>query len=156
MPQTTGVSSLIVSPPISLLRPVLDENGPFSAGDHNITSFLTTVAHGLLPPGTWPIGGTYGVLVQPNGAIPLTWGYEIGYDSGGAIGNEGFVYENRFAQVVVLHQAIGGGFISVQIADCHLLQNYIPLSFIPVGGDQIGLHVTPGVAVDLYFLCLLA
>ena len=156
MPVSTSVGSVIIGPPIALLRPVLDENGPFTAGSHTITDFLTTVAHGVLPAGTWPIGGTYGVLVQPNGVIPTAWGSTVGYDSGGAIGDEGVVFENRFAQVVVMHQAIGGAFVTVLQQDCRLLQTYIPTPFVPLGGDRIGLHVSAGVAVDLFFMCLLA
>jgi hypothetical protein len=158
MPGTvpTGVAQFVVTPPISLLTPVLDENGPYATGDHTITDFLTTVAHGLLPAGTWPIGGTYGVLVQPNGTIPITWGARIGWDSGGATGNEGWIYFNRFAQVVVQHQALSGAFLTIQVEDCRALQTYIPTIFIPLGGDRIGLHVEPDVAVDLFFMCLLA
>lgn len=156
MPQPVGVSSLILSPPIALLTPVLDEDGPFAAGDHTLTDFLTTVSHGLLPAGRWGIGGTYGVLVQPNGAIPATWGYTQGYDSGGAIGIEGWFYFNRFAQVVVMHQSLSGAFITVQVQEAHQIQSYIPTAFIPLGGDRIGLNVSPDIAVDLYFLCLLA
>jgi len=154
--QPTGVSSLIIAPPIATLRPVLDEHGPFAAGNHTLTDFLTTSAHGLLPAGTWGVGGTYGVVVVPNGPIPATWGYRLGYDSGGAIGTEGWFYENRFAQVVVMHEAIGGGFITVQVVDCHQIQTYVPMPFIPVGGDRIGLNVSPVISVDLFFMCLLA
>jgi len=154
--QATGVANILVSPPIALLRPVLDENGPYSFGSHTITDFLTTTSHGLLPAGTWPIGGTYGVVVQPNGSIPATWGFDIGYDSGGAIGNEGDIYENRFAQVVIMHQAIGGGFITIEQVDIHQVQQFVPTPFVPVGGDRLGLFVSPGVAVDLFFMCLLA
>ena len=158
MPGTvpTGVGSVIISPPLALLRPILDEHGPFTTGDYTITDFLTTTSHGLLPAGTWPIGGTYGVVLQVNGAIPITWGYDIGYDSGGALGAEGWVYHERFCQLVVMHEAIGGAFLTVGITELHEIQRYVPLSWIPVGGDRLGLHVEPGVAVDLFFMCLLA
>jgi hypothetical protein len=150
-----GVGQALISPPIALLDPVLDENGPYAAGDHTITDFLTTTAHGLLPAGTWPIGGTYGVVIVPT-TIPATWGYDIGYDSGGPIGAEGYVYENRFAQVVIMHGAISGGFITVEVVNCHLVQTFVPTPFIPLGADRFGLNVSPGVAVDVYFMCLLA
>jgi hypothetical protein len=152
----TGVANILVTPPLSTLAPILDENGPYGTGDHTITDFLTTVAHGLLPAGTWPIGGTYGVIVEVNGAIPATWGYDLGYDSGGAVGTEGWRYHNRFAQVVVMHQILGGAFITIQQHDVHSIQDWLPTVFIPLGGDRMGLHVSPGVAVDLFFMCLLA
>lgn len=152
----TGVANVLVTPPISLLTPVLDENGPYTFGSHTITDFLTTTAHGLLPAGTWPIGGTYGVVVQVNGAIPVTLGYSLGYDSGGAVGFEGYRYFERFAQVVVMHQSLSGAFITIQDQDVTHVQEWIPTVFIPLGGDRIGLFVEPAVAVDLYFMCLLA
>lgn len=155
MPVPTGVVSTLFAPPIGLQSPILDEDGPFTAGDHTITTFLTTTAHGLLPAGTWPIGGTYGVVVLAS-TIPLPFGYSIGYDSGGPIGGEGYFYFERFAQVVVMHQALGGSYVTVQTQDCNLLQQYIPLSFTPGGGDRIGLHVTTACAVELFFMCLLA
>jgi hypothetical protein len=158
MPGTvpTTIGSTIIQPAVSLLRPVLDENGPFGFGSHTITDFLTTTAHGLLPAGTWPVGGTYGVIVQPSGSIPVAWGYELGYDSGGSIGAEGWVYENRFAQLIVMHQAIGGSYVTMSVTDCHSLQTYIPMDLVIGGGDRIGLYPSAGVSVDLYFMCLLA
>ncbi len=158
MPGTlpTGVANLLVTPPIALLRPIRDENGPYSFGDYTITEFLTTTTHGLLPAGTWPIGGTYGVMTFLSGAIPTTWGYDIGYDSHGAIGVEGYRYFNRFAQVVVMHEAIGGSFLTIQIQDIHYIQEWVPTVFTPVGGDRLGLHVSPDISVDLFFMCLLA
>jgi len=150
-----GVSQLLVNPPIGLMDPIRDEHGAFAAGDHTITDFLTTSAHGVLPAGTWPIGGTFGVIVAPT-VFPVTWGYDIGYDSGSPVGFEGWTYENRFAQLVVMHQAISGAFIPVQVVDCFRVQTYIPTAFVPVSGDRIGLHVSPGISVELYFMCLLA
>ena len=155
MPVPTGVAQFLVTPPLSTLRPVLDENGPYAPGDHTITDFLTSGV-GLLPAGTWGIGGTYGVLVQLSGAIPSTWGFSKGYDSGGPVGIEGNYYYNRFAQVVIMHQVIGGAYVTIQIEDIHYIQQYVPTIFIPLGGDRMGLHVTPDVSVDLFFMCLLA
>jgi len=158
MPGTlpTGVADVLIRPTISVQNAILDENGPYTAGSHTITDFLTTTAHGLLPAGTWPIGGTYGVVVSVNGAIPITWGYSQGYDSGGPVGFEGWRYYNRFAQVVSMHQDLGGAFITIQVEDVHYIQQWIPLIWIPLGGDRLGLHVSPDIAIDLYFMCLLA
>jgi|SRR6185295_775187 len=150
-----GIGQLIASPPIALLDPVLDENGPYGAGDHTITDFVITVPHGILLPGTHPIGGTFGVIIQPT-VIPLTWGYEIGYDSTGPIGAEGYVYENRFAQLVVMHGTISGGYVTILTANCHSLQTYVQTPFVALGADRFGLHVSPGISVDLFFMCLLA
>lgn len=152
----TGIAQTIAQPPISATRPILDEAGPYGTGDHNLTTFLTTTAHGLLPAGTWPIGGTYGVIVVPNGAIPTSWGVRIGYDSGGALGQEGYQYDNRFAQLVLLHAAIGGFLVPVIYRDCLHLQEYVAWDLVILAGDQLGVHVSPGVAVDLYYMCLLA
>jgi hypothetical protein len=157
MPGTvpTGVGQTIFTPPLALLDVVLDEHGPYGEGSHTITDFLTTSAHGLLPAGTWPIGGTYGVVIVAT-TIPPTWGYALGYDSGGPIGAEGTRYHNRFAQVCIQHQVLGGAFVTVQLEDCHFVQTFIRTEWIPLGGDRFGLHVSPDIAVDVYFMCLLA
>jgi len=149
-----GAVDALTFPPLGLLNPVLDANGPYASGSHTLTSFTTNGAF-LLPAGTYQIHGTYGVLVQPNGAIPVTWGIDYGYDSGGPIGAEGNRYFNRFAQLVAMHQFFSGAFATTEIFEAHRLAETFFWPFRLIGGDQLGLHVTPGVSVDLYFLCIL-
>src|SRR6476661_5596559 len=107
MPVPASAIDILAYPPIGTLNPVLDDNGPYTFGDHTFTTFHTAGAF-LLPAGTYQVHGTYGCIVRPNGEIPITWGYRIGYDSGGAVGFEGWEYENRFAQIVVMHQLLSG------------------------------------------------
>ncbi len=142
-------------PPLGLLKPVLDTTGPYSAGDYNLDEF-TTDGSFVLPVGTYQVHGTYGVIVVPNGTIPVTWGYSIGYDSGGALGNEGNVYENRFCQVVPQHQVLSGFYLPLDRFDVTVVPWYTLWPFRLIGGDRLGLHVTVGITVDLYYLCVLA
>lgn len=154
MVQPTGVIDLLAFPPVGSLNPVLDTDGPYAAGDWQLTQFSTTGAF-ILPAGSYQIHGTYGVIVQPVGAIPPTWGYSLGFDSGGAIGAEGWRYYNRFAQLVVQHQVLGGYYATVDSVEIHTLSQLIIWPFRLIGGDQLGLNVSPGITVDLYYLCLL-
>ncbi len=156
MPVPTGVADVLIRPPLALQTPIRDEHGPYSAGNHTITNFLTTTTHGLLPAGTWPIGGTYGVIAAVSGSIPVTWGYDLGWDNGGSFPWDGLEFENRFCQLVIMHQVLGGAFVVIQRENCHFIQTYIPMIWIPLGGDQIGLNVSPAISIDLFFMCLLA
>jgi hypothetical protein len=154
MPVPTSVIDSIAFPPLGSLNPVLDTNGPYGAGDHTLTTFTTSGAF-LLPAGTYQVHGTYGVIVVLNGALPPSWGYDIGYDSGGALGGEGFRYHNRFCQLVPMHQVLSGFYLPLEYFDVHHIPDSILWPFRLIGGDTLGVHVSPGVAVDLFFLCVL-
>lgn len=153
MPVLTGVVDSLAFPPLGSLNPVLDTSGPYAFGDYNLTTFTTTGAF-LLPAGTYQVHGTYGVIVVP-ATIPAAWGQSIGYDSGSAIGNEGNVYENRFCQLVPQHQLLSGFWASLDYIDVRQVGLMSLWPFRLVGGDRLGLHVEPGTAVDLYYLCVL-
>ncbi len=154
MPIPSSVIDVLAFPPLGSLNPVLDDNGPYSFGDHTFTTWHTSGAFAL-PAGTYQVHGTYGVIVRLNGAPPAPWGVTIGYDSGGAVGFEGFIWEHRFAQLVVMHQLLSGFFTTVDLTDIVTTAQSVFWPFRLIGGDQIGLHVEPGVAVDLYYLCIL-
>lgn len=154
MPQNVSVIDNVSSPPLGLLRPVLDTSGPYGAGAHERATF-TTDGTWVLPAGTHDVTGTYGVVVVVNGAIPATWGYEIGFGSGGALGDEGWRYDNRICQVVPLHQLFTGVFIALDYVDVHYIPQAIFWPFRLVGSDRLGLYVSPSIMVDLYYLCIL-
>lgn len=154
MPVVTGVIDSIAFPPLGLLNPVLDTGGPYSFGDHSLSTFTTGGAF-LLPAGTYQVHGTYGVIAVVSGAVPLAWGYDIGYDSGTTIGAEGIRYENRFCQLVPLHQVLSGFYLPVDRLDMHYILDSLLWPFRLVGGDLLGLHVEPGIQIDLYYLCVL-
>jgi len=154
MPVPSGVVDFLAFPPVGTLNPVLDTNGPFGFGSHTFTTFHTTGAFGL-PAGTYQVHGTYGCIIRVNGTIPATWGRTVGYDSGGAVGFEGIVFENRFAQVVLMHQLLSGFFATVLEEDAvHTAETFF-WPFRLIGGDQLGLWVSPGITVDVYYLCIL-
>lgn len=154
MPQFTGVIDAIAFPPLGTLQPVLDTGGPYYAGSNERDTFTTNGAF-LLPAGTYQVHGTYGVVVVINGSIPITWGYEIGFGSGGAIGDEGWRYDNRICQLVPMHQLFTGVFAPMDYIDVHYLPYMTLWPFRLIGGDRLGLYVSPGIAVDLYYLCVL-
>lgn len=154
MPQYTGIIDSLAMPPLSTLLPVLDTGGPYGAGSHERDTFTTTGA-GLLPAGTYQVNGTYGVIVVVNGAIPPTWGWAEGFTSGGALGSEGVRYDNRICQLVPTHQVLSGFFAPLDYVDVH----YVPQMLLwPVrlgGGSRLGLYVSPDIAVDLFYMCVL-
>lgn len=154
MPDVASIIDTLATPPLGALNPVLDTSGPYAFGDHTLTTFTTTGSM-LLPAGTYQVHGTYGVIVVPNGAIPTAWGYRTGYDSGGALGGEGHTYYNRFCQVVPQHQLASGLYLPLDLLDVHSIPWYTLWPFRLVGGDRLGLHVEPAIAVDLYYLCVL-
>lgn len=153
MPQIVPIIDTVLSPPIGLLRPVLDEDGPYGFGSHTLTTFTST-AGVLVGDPTHNVYGTFGVIVQLQGAIPPPWGYTIGYDSGGAIGAEGFEYIPRFAQAVPQHQLLTGFWQALDVVDIVRLEQMLLWPFRLVGGDRLGLYVMPAITVDLYYLCL--
>lgn len=154
MTATTGLIDALAFPPLGSLNPVLDDGGPYATGDYSLSTFTTGGAF-LLPAGTYQVHGTYGVITVPSGAIPAAWGYEIGFDSGGALGNEGWRFFNRFCQLVPMHQLFSGFLLPLDRHDCNFAVDYLLWPFRLIGGDVLGLHVEPGVAVDLYYLCVL-
>lgn len=153
---TVDIIDQIATPPLGTLDIVLDENGPYTFGNYDLDTFVTTVTHGLLPPGTHQVHGTYGVVIQLNGAIPTTWGVKFGYSSLVSSGNEGDIYENRICQAVLMHQLLGGAWVATDVEDVHRVPFLMQWPFRLIGGDLLGLNVSPGVAVDLFYLCVLA
>jgi hypothetical protein len=153
MPQLANIIDIVFSPSVGWLRPVLDEAGPFGFGDYTLTQFTST-AGVLLGDPTHNVTGTFGVIVLFAGAFPSTWSIEFGYDSGGALGHEGDRYTPRLAQVVPQHELIGGFFAPLDYVDIVHIPQVVSWPFRPVGGDRVGLHVTPDCSVDLYYLCL--
>ncbi len=154
MPDITSIIDTVVTPPLGLLHPVLDTSGPYGFGDYTLTEF-TTDGSFTLPAGTHNVWGTYGVIVIPNGAIPVTWGQQIGWDSGGAIGSEGNRYDNRICQLVTQHQLFSGFWASLNYIDVHYVPQMTLWPFRLILSDRLGLHVEPDIAVDLYYLCVL-
>jgi hypothetical protein len=154
MPLPLTVIDGVFTAPLSLLVPVLDAGGPYGFGSHERDTF---VAPGGFPltPGTYQVHGTYGVIIVVNGAIPPTWGYAEGFRSGGALSDEGVRYDNRFCQAVPLHQALSGVFVPVAYHDVHYIPYLIQWPFALNTSDRLGLYVSPGIAIDLYYLCIL-
>lgn len=154
MPDLTGIIDSLSTPPLGLLQPVLDVGGPYATGDYTLSTFQSLGAP-LLTNGTHNVHDTFGVITRPNGAIPLAWGYSIGYDSHGANGFEGYVYYNRFCQLVPQHELLSGFFLPLQVYDVHRITDYMLWPMRLLGSDRLGLHVSPGVSMDLFYLCLL-
>jgi len=153
MPGATALIDTVASPEIGLLRPILDTGGPYYAGSWTFDTF-TTAGAGFLPAGTYPVYRTFGVLVQVNGSIPAGWGYSKGLDSGMALGFEGDWYYNRFCQVVPFRELLSGVLWPLEVNDIHRAADIVRWPFRLVGSSRIGLHVSPGIEIDLYYLCI--
>lgn len=154
MPELTSVVDAISFPPLGVLNPVLDSAGPYGAGSHNLTTFTTGGAFAL-PAGTYQVHGTYGVIAVPSGTVPIVWGLDDGYDSGGALGLEGVRYHNRLCQLVPMHQVLSGFFLPIERLDVHYVPEHLLWPFRLIGGDMLGLWVPPAISIDLYYLCIL-
>jgi len=154
VPTLSGIIDSLVIPPIGTLIPCLDSGGPYYAGSWSFNTF-TTPGAGAMPAGTYSVHWTYGVIAIVNGTIPAGWGWVDGFDSGSALGSEGYYYHNRFCQIVPMHELLSGLLCPMEVIDVHrpFQINTWPLRLI--GGDQLGLHVSPGISIDLYYLCVL-
>ena len=155
MPSATSVIDVITTPPLASLQQVLDTNGPYHAGDHEIVSFHTNGAF-LLPAGDHDVSGTYGVLVIAT-TIPAAAGHTIGFN--GLISGQDRscdLWHDRIAQVCLFHQfPISGAWLNTDIFDVHYASQLILWSVFVGSGGRIGLHIFPNWAVDLYFMCVL-
>jgi len=154
MPIGASAIDILAWPPVGTLLPVLDTGGPYSFGSWTFDTF-TTGGAGFLPSGTYQVHGTYGVIAVVNGAIPAAWGYDLGLDSGGALGFEGYRYHNRFCQLIPMHQLYSGALWPMDRVDVHYAADMLLWPFRFIGGDRLGLHVSPGIQIDLHYLCVL-
>lgn len=136
-----GIIDVITQLPIGILTPVLDADGPFTAGNHPITTWHD----GAL---IRSVADTFGVIVQVNGAIAPELGRTIGFDDGGTVNLDYF--EDRILQLSALHQMLGGAWIATQVEDIY----YLPwlARWVEALPGKIGLYVAPTWSVDLYFL----
>jgi len=135
---TSGIIDFALHPPLALLTPHLDTVGPFSAGNHQLTTFSGTV----------PVGDTYGVLVRMSTLNPAA-GYTQGFVSlDGLV--DGNVYENWLCQIGVQHQMLGGAWALTQLEN--VVNPFIPVLWQIASPGRIGLYVPPQNAVDVYYL----
>lgn len=154
MPAVTSIIDGVTTPPLATLQQVLDTNGPYGAGSHLLSSFHTGGAF-LLPAGTYDIGGSYGVVVQVEGAVPPQAGFTEGFNDGSVVGS-GDRYNRRIAQICLLHQLpISGAWVITEQHDQYGPQA-LYLWNINLGSPaKLGLFVSPGWHVDLYFMAVL-
>lgn len=140
MPQI-GIIDFAFSPPIGILNPFLDGNGPYGFGQHSLTTWLDGAT-------TRNVSNTFGVQLQFNGAIAPELGLVPGFDDGGLIVADTF--DMRLVQVVALHQYLSGAWTITQIEDIHVLP--LTIRWQEALPGKLGLYVSPTVAVDLFFL----
>lgn len=156
MPAITDVIQALTTPPLISLQQVLDTNGPFAAGDHTIDTFHTDGAF-LLPAGSYGVSGTYGVIVRAT-TIPINASRLIGFNGIVAGQDESEdTFLDRLCQVVIYRSfPITGALYAIQRLDCqYATQLTLWSAFNGAAPDHIGLHVFPGWAVDLYWMCVL-
>lgn len=137
-----GMIDFALSPPIGVMNVHLDIAGPYGAGSHTLPTW--TSAGGIVS----PVGTTYGVVVQLNGAIPPKLGLTPGYTDGASIVAD--VFENRVAQLVVMHQLLAGTWVITQIQDLFVVP--LTVRWTEAIPGRIGLFVSPFLAIDLFYL----
>lgn len=133
-----GVVEQFLHPPIGLLTPHIDTNGPY-AGNQTLSTWS----------GSNPVANTFGVIWRVNGAIPADLGYTLGWVDPLSI-NSGEEYELRLVQIVVQHQLFSGAWITTQLVDSHTISGTLMWEDATPG--RLGLYVLPGLAMDLYYL----
>ncbi len=154
MSTVTSIIDTIATPPLASLQQVLDTGGPYAAGDHTLATFATGGAF-LLPAGTYGVGGTYGVIVQAS-TIPSVAGLTFGWNDAAYPTISGDVYEDRIAQLCLLYTLpISGATVIGQTFDVSLASQLMLWPAYIGGGTKIGLHVAPGFAVELFYMCVL-
>lgn len=154
MPSITDIIDTVATPPLASLQQVLDTNGPFAAGDHTISSFVTNGAF-LLPAGTYQVNGTYGVIVQAS-TFPAQAGRIFGWNDAAFPTISGDQYLDRIAQVCLLHTLpITGATVITETFDVHLASQLFLWPALIGAGTSVGLHVFPNFAVELFWMCVL-
>jgi hypothetical protein len=141
MPSVQTLIDFALSPPLGVLNPHLDTNGPYGPGNHSLTQWNDS---GVLK----NVSDTFGVYANFNGAIPPKLGLTLGYTDGGLIVADEF--ELRLVQIVALHQFLGGAWTISQVESVHVLPITVRWSEALPG--KVGLYVLPGIAVDLFYL----
>jgi|SRR5215467_5254187 len=154
MPVSVDVIDTVATPPFASLQQVLDTNGPFGSGDHTISQFHTNGAF-LLPTGNYDVGGTYGVIVQAS-TFPSSAGRIFGWNDGAFPTISGDEYLDRIAQVCLLHiLPITGAYVISATFDVHLPSQLLTWPLLLGSTAKIGLHVFPGFAVEMFYMCVL-
>jgi hypothetical protein len=154
VPATVDVIDSITNVPLASLQQVLDTGGPYGPGSHTLTDFTTAGAF-LLPAGTYPVSGTYGVIVQVNGAIPPESGYMFGWNDA-ALLPSGDTYFDRFAQLALLHfLPITGAAVVTQLEDVRTISQLFLWPILLLSPAKIGLWVAPNMHIDLFYMCVL-
>jgi len=153
---TAGIIDTILHPPVGSLTPHLDGAGPHT-GNVTLTTFSSTLGPIYTPS---PIRDTNGVIVTVASSIPEPWGRDIGYSD--PLGDaRGDYYHNRIAQLVVQHQlrmstdvlTATGPWMTTQQIEMHSWPILI-LWEVALPG-RLGIHTSPGIELDLYFLLIL-
>lgn len=139
-----GLADFLYHPPLGVLRPFVDTNGPFG-GNATITDVNVSGA-------TRPVRQTYGVIVQVASPIPEGWGFRRGW-----IAPDGNSEESEFipalGQLVVQHQLLGGAWVTTQVEwvtgfpRLFLWQTALP--------GRIGVLTAPNITFDLLYLLTL-
>lgn len=154
MPDVTSIIDTVTTPPLAALQQVLDRNGPFPGGDYTFSTFRTDGGF-LLPAGDYAVGGTYGAIVQAS-TFPAAAGFEVGWNDSSFPTQSGDEYEDRIAQLLLLHQLpITGAFVISATFDIHLPSQLVLWPAYVGGGTRIGLHVFPNFAVEIFYMCVL-
>jgi hypothetical protein len=130
-----------LSPPIGVLKPILDAAGPYAAGNHTLGTYTAGIV-------AVPVELSFGVILQAAGTFPPAAGFVVGYDDGVNVVRD--EYFDRIAQLSVQHQLQTGAWVVTQEVDSFVLSTVIRWREALPG--RIGLYVSPNWSVDLFYL----
>ena len=141
----TGLIDFFLHPPVKLLNPWLDGYGPYT-GNVTLTKFSST-----LPPvyTDHPVMDSYGLMLLPNGAIPLNLGFRQGWVSADGQYEES-IFDEPLGQIVVQHQFLSGAYATTQREWIQTFPFFLWWNnALPA---RIGLLTMPSVAFDFFYL----
>lgn len=153
-PLVSAIAQLLVHPPLGAMVPALDSGGPYFEGDYT-KDHWSTAGGTLVPAGTYAVNATFGVIVNLRTAPPPTWGFNLGWSSHPVLDYSGYTFHNRIAQVILQRQLLTGLLVNVAEMNVHQYMQMAVWDLDVVGTLRFGLHVEPGLQVDLYWLVLL-
>jgi hypothetical protein len=149
-----SIIETVTQPPFATLHSALDLNGPFGAGDHTFTSFSASAMTGW-PAASHSVYDTLGVLAVVNGTIPIHLGYTMGWIDPTGTDDE-TIYQRRFCQLVLQRRLILTGlWLTVDRQDMYTTRLFMPWPTRMASQGRLGLHVEPGISIDLHYLVVL-
>jgi hypothetical protein len=134
-----------VRPGFDKLGTYHDYLGPYS-GNNTITQWSETPGPVFT---NWNVASSFGVVVNPVGAIPEGWGYRNGWVDEPTAHNC-VQWEPPFGKLYVQTRLANGFYLTTSIVTLDVFPHMEV--WIDAPAARLGLYVAPNIALDLFFL----